>query len=146
MPAGLPAPVSDSAVAPDVLQRAEPATYVMPEGRTSPMVRLVAALVPVFEYAKLTVMAAADGEGPEVTLRLLVTATAEFDTVVVSVLMATVAAVSVALTMMVPVWPRVAPAGTTPATTNRNCAPAASGPVEVSATALSGTPSPLASE
>ena len=86
-----------------------------------------------------------EGEGPDVEDSDLVTLMTEFATVVVSVLLAVFVPVSAALTTMVPVWPAVALAGITPATTYLNCVPAGIGPVLVMGVELSGTPSPLAS-
>ena len=70
-------------------------------------------------------------------------------TVVVSVLIAAGAGVAVAVplavTVMAAVRPAVSLAGTMPMATNRKDAPAAMGPLELMAVALSGNPSPFAS-
>ena len=77
MPAGSPPVGSVRPVAPEPLHRPDPATYVMPDGRTSVRIRLVAADVPALEYDKVTVIGAAEGDVPLFVLSDLVTFTTE---------------------------------------------------------------------
>ncbi len=73
IPEGSPPAASVISVEPEPLQHPELATYVMPDGKTSVMIRLVAAAVPAFEYDKVTVIAADDGDAPLFTLNAFVT-------------------------------------------------------------------------
>src|SRR5262249_43068514 len=81
-----PSAASVSTVAPEPLQRPEVSTYVMPVGSVSEIWTLVAVAVPELVYDRVTVIGAADGDGPVVTDRAFVTLITEFATVVVSVL------------------------------------------------------------
>ena len=95
-----PSEASVSTVAPDTLHRPEPATYVMPAGSASVICTLVAVAVPELVYDRVTVIGAAEGDGPLVTDNDLVTLITEFATVVVSVLVSVVGVVSATVTVM----------------------------------------------
>src|ERR1700682_3645391 len=142
----MPSLASGSAVAPETLQRPEPAIYVMPAGSASVSWTLVPIAVPELVYDSVTVIGPA-GEGPLLELSALVTTITEFATVVVSVFASVVGAVlvSVAETPMSAVLPLAAPPGTAAPTTERKVPAAASAPEVLIGVALSGTPSPFAS-
>src|SRR5688572_10350645 len=145
MPAGsTPSFASVSAVAPAPLQRPEPGTYVKPGCRMSVSCTALATALPVFAYDSVTVSGPA-GDAPLPGVSDLVAPITEFATVVVSRLLAEAGEVSVTATVMVALLPLAAVAGTVPATTKRKMPPAAIAPELARGTALSGTPSPLAS-
>ena len=98
----------------------------MPDGNTSVMISVVAAAVPAFEYDNVTVIGAAEGEAPLLTLNALVTFNTDDWTVVVSVFEALLLPVSATGTVTVPVVPAVADAGIVAATTKLNWSPAPS--------------------
>src|SRR5215471_6927739 len=85
--AGCTSPVASvSTVAPVTLQRPLPATYVIPAGRASPTLIVVAVLLPLLVYVKVTVYGPL-GEAPELELITLFRLSTAFEvTVVVSVL------------------------------------------------------------
>src|SRR6478752_1231280 len=128
----MPSAASVSAVAPETLQRPVPATYVIPAGSASMNWTLVAPELPELVYERVTVIGAAEGDGPVFTESDLVAVITDEATVVVSVFV-TAGLPDVSLTdgRIVPVEARAAPAGTVPATTKRNTPPAGIGPVVV---------------
>src|SRR5436309_12723290 len=122
----------------------------MPAGRASPMLMVLAVLLPLLVYVNVTVYGPL-GDAPELELiTLLRLSTALAVTVVTSVLEAdfVLSNTEVAVTEKLLVWPAIAPAGTVPVMTNLNAltAPVATvTDVPVRSVKLSGMPSPLAS-